>query len=279
MITSLPYESTILHQLISLIGESLFFFLLLTHSENENWIKLIIKSLPKTLKSNIVFYTLDLILVSSILVIIHSYLAPFFENYSLSLLSTLVNGTNLFSILILLLAIIVGDFIGYWRHRLEHSKLLWPFHLAHHSDNDMTWFTIYRFHPINRLTTSLIDIGILKIIGFPLWAIGLNIIIRHYYGMFCHSKVDLDYKKWGCIFISPNAHQWHHVHKGKGINSNFATIFSIWDILFKTYYLPGKCNEAFGVDGIDGDKLFIQYFYPLLILKNKLTKYCRIISK
>ena len=59
--------------------------------------------------------------------------------------------------LIILVAIFVGDFVGYWRHRLEHSRLLWPAHAVHHSDTAMTWLSLQRFHPINRLTTLAID--------------------------------------------------------------------------------------------------------------------------
>lgn len=37
----------------------------------------------------------------------------------------------------LLIAVAVGDLIGYFRHRLEHSTWLWPIHSMHHSDREM----------------------------------------------------------------------------------------------------------------------------------------------
>ena len=47
--------------------------------------------------------------------------------------------------LVVLAAVFLGDFIGYWRHRLEHTTVLWPAHAVHHSDTEMTWLTLARF--------------------------------------------------------------------------------------------------------------------------------------
>src|SRR5690606_20796410 len=60
------------------------------------------------------------------------------------------------ALVVIFAAIFIGDFIGYWRHRLEHSRLLWPSHSIHHSDDKMTWLTLHRFHPINRISTYII---------------------------------------------------------------------------------------------------------------------------
>jgi len=72
-------------------------------------------------------------------------------------------------VLVGFLAVFAGDFIGYWRHRLEHTPPLWPAHAIHHSDTTMTWTTLFRFHPINRLSTVLIDTAFLALLGFPPW--------------------------------------------------------------------------------------------------------------
>src|SRR5438067_7944251 len=34
-------------------------------------------------------------------------------------------------------AVVAADFVGYWRHRLEHTRLLWPSHSIHHSHTDV----------------------------------------------------------------------------------------------------------------------------------------------
>lgn len=147
----------------------------------------------------------------------------------------------------LLAAIFIGDFVGYWRHRLEHAWWLWPTHAIHHSDTEMTWLTLSRFHPINRLTTVAIDTSALLILGFPAWAVVLNGLVRHYYGQLIHADLPWTYGKLRAVFVSPVMHRWHHVREIAGSGSNFATVFSVFDRAFGTYHMPGLCNTALGI--------------------------------
>lgn len=165
--------------------------------------------------------------------------------------------------LVLFLTIFLADMVGYFRHRLEHTRLLWPSHVLHHSDADMTWMAIYRFHPINRLTTSVIDSGALFVVGFPAWAIAINYLVRHYYGAFIHANLPWTYGWLGKVFVSPAMHRWHHVREGQGVGSNFATVFSVFDLLFKTYYVPGPCNVPLGVNGINDQSYLSQLLLPV----------------
>lgn len=159
---------------------------------------------------------------------------------------------NLPSIIVVLLAIFIGDFVGYWRHRLEHTPLLWPSHAVHHSDTEMTWLTLERFHPINRITSFLIDNAALLALGFPPYAIVAKSLVRHYYGYLIHADLPWTYDRWSYVFVSPAMHRWHHAADSRAFNSNFATVFSVFDRFFGTYYVPGPCNSALGVtDSMD----------------------------
>lgn len=149
--------------------------------------------------------------------------------------------------LVMLVAIFVGDFVGYWRHRLEHTPLLWPSHAVHHSDTQMTWFSLERFHPINRFTTFIIDGVALAMLGFPTYAVIANGVIRHYYGYFIHADLPWTYGKFGRIFVSPAMHRWHHAADPKAFNTNYATVFSIFDQAFGTWRVPGRCTVPLGV--------------------------------
>ena len=170
---------------------------------------------------------------------------------------------NMPDALVLFLTIFLADMVGYFRHRLEHTRILWPTHVLHHSDADMTWMAIYRFHPINRLTTSIIDAGALFVVGFPAWAIAINYLVRHYYGAFIHANLPWTYGWLGKVFVSPAMHRWHHVREGQGVGSNFATVFSVFDLLFKTYYVPGPCNVPLGVNGINDQSYLSQLLLPV----------------
>ena len=172
-------------------------------------------------------------------------------------------------------AVFFGDFISYWRHRLEHTRTLWPSHAIHHSDTEMTWLTINRFHPINRLTTMSVDIAFLAVLGFPQWALVANVMVRHFYGEFIHADFPWTYGPLGRVFVSPVMHRWHHARDVDGSGSNFATVFSVFDQAFGTYYAPGLCNVPLGVNDDMGKGATGQLLYPFVAWSRRLAKRLR----
>ncbi len=160
-------------------------------------------------------------------------------------------------------AVFLGDFIGYWRHRLEHTQLLWPSHAVHHSDTQMTWLALERFHPINALTTLIIGNAFLFAIGLPPYAVIATNLVRHYYGNFIHADLPWTYGPLGKIFVSPAMHRWHHASDPKAYNTNFATVFSIFDRMFGTFRVPGPCDAPLGVTDDIGEGVVAQLSYPL----------------
>lgn len=160
--------------------------------------------------------------------------------------------------------VFIGDLASYWRHRLEHTRLLWPSHAIHHSDTDLSWLTLARFHPINRLTTAAVDIVILAMLGFPAWALVANEMVRHYYGEFIHAEFPWTYGPLSKVFVSPVMHRWHHARDVVGAGSNFATVFSVFDRAFGTYHVPGLCTVPLGVVDEIGPGLWAQLRYPVV---------------
>ena len=156
-----------------------------------------------------------------------------------------------------LAAVALGDYVGYWRHRIEHCPLLWRFHATHHSDRAMSWFSLNRMHPVNRLTTTTIDSAALALAGFPLWAVALNGIVRNAWGYFIHADLRWTLGPLGALLISPSAHRWHHVRDEAMAGTNFATIFTLWDRLHGTFQ-PSRepCREPTGVEGHSGGFLY-----------------------
>jgi sterol desaturase/sphingolipid hydroxylase (fatty acid hydroxylase superfamily) len=161
----------------------------------------------------------------------------------------------------MLAVVFVGDFVGYWRHRAQHSKWLWPAHAIHHSDTRLTWFSLERMHPVDRLGSAL-DTVILAALGFPFWAQGLNVFVRHYYGYLIHADVPWTLGKAGLVLNTPAMHRWHHARDIEGSGSNFATVFSIFDRAFGTYYQPGPCKAPLGVREDMGEGALGQYLHP-----------------
>lgn len=170
------------------------------------------------------------------------------------------------SIVLTLLSLLVFDFAVFFEHYLSHKILfLWEFHKIHHIAEDLNPLTAYRSHPVNQccfiLMVSLFSGTYSGIVGyffnsshayvlfagqnffmFILLILGLNLQ---------HSRVFIRYPRIiRRILISPAYHQLHHSSDRHHHDINFGFIFSFWDSLFKTQYLPSnEKNLRFGVSG------------------------------
>lgn len=151
--------------------------------------------------------------------------------------------------LVLLACVAVSDFVGYWRHRAMHLAPLWPVHAIHHSDRAMTWLALARFHPLNRMITTVVSALSLAALGFPPWAVAANGLIRNWYGYYLHADLPWTYGPVvGRIFVSPVLHRWHHTRDRALSGRNFATVFAFYDLLFGSWACPAKDVGPLGID-------------------------------
>jgi|CXWL01.1.fsa_nt_gi sterol desaturase/sphingolipid hydroxylase (fatty acid hydroxylase superfamily) len=210
---------------------------------------------------NLTLYAFDALLIAPALGLIAAALTAWIGSQGWTLLSA-QHWTHVSAWLVLAIALFAGDFVGYWRHRLEHTAPLWPAHAVHHSDTAMTWTTLHRFHPINRLTTTLIDGAALALLGLPPWVVLANALTRHYYGMFIHMDLPWTFGPLGRVLVSPAMHRWHHVRDSAYAGKNFATLFSVFDQAFGTYHAPGPCTAPLGVPDDMGRGALGQLLHP-----------------
>jgi sterol desaturase/sphingolipid hydroxylase (fatty acid hydroxylase superfamily) len=210
---------------------------------------------------NILMHFIDAMLVAPLLLLLAVGMGELFKTYQLTLLPpSFWDGVN--PVVVGLLAVFLGDFIGYWRHRLEHTPLLWPSHAVHHSDTEMTWLAIFRFHPINRFTTVVIDYAFIMSLGLPPYAVLVNSLVRHYYGAFIHADLPWTFGIFKYVFVSPAMHRWHHSMDPKAYNTNYASVFSLFDVAFGSFRVPGVCDTPLGVPQNMGVGLESQLAYP-----------------
>lgn len=212
---------------------------------------------------NIRIILFNVIVMTPFLVAVSQAQSDFFAHHNLVFLPA-NTWDDVPAAITILVAIIVGDFTGYWRHRLEHTRFLWPSHAVHHSDTAMTWLTLDRFHPINRFTTLVFDSAVLLLLGFPPFALIANNLTRHYYGYFIHADLPWTYGKFGRVLVSPAMHRWHHAADTSYYHTNFATVFSVFDWMFGTYRVPGECNAPLGLRGKMKPTLLGQLSYAFL---------------
>ncbi|PZO54141.1 MAG: fatty acid hydroxylase [Alphaproteobacteria bacterium] len=226
-------------------------------------------------RTNLLLFTFDIIAVTPLLVLMMASVGAWLQTQGLRLFSA-AQWEALPAALVVFIALFIGDFVAYWRHRLEHVGLIWPWHAIHHSDERMTWTTGLRFHPLNRLTTTLIDMSALALLGLPIWAVVVNGMVRHYYGMFIHMDLPWTYGPLGRVFVSPAMHRWHHVRDARGAGVNFATLFSVFDQAFGTYHVQGPCAAPLGVRDEIGKGAFAQLVWPLRVLMRNLRFRARV---
>lgn len=150
----------------------------------------------------------------------------------------------------LLIQIIIGllikDFIEWLIHNLLHRvPYLWRIHQLHHSIKIMDWIGNTRFHFLEIIVYKFLKYLPLIFLQFSFEALLIIDIFSTLIGHLNHSNLKITWGPLKYIFNSPAMHIWHHDktnHYPKG--QNFGIVFSIWDWIFQTAYMPsGQPNE------------------------------------
>jgi hypothetical protein len=81
---------------------------------------------------------------------------------------------------------------------------------------------------------------------------------------FVHANLNWTLGPLRFVVATPVFHRWHHARPGEGGNANFAPLFSLWDVLFGTFYMPERRVPAnYGIDDPSFPQSFIgQLVYP-----------------
>jgi sterol desaturase/sphingolipid hydroxylase (fatty acid hydroxylase superfamily) len=144
--------------------------------------------------------------------------------------------------------LVLSDFLMYWIHRVFHGKRMWRYHAIHHSAEDVDWTTAYRFHPINLWLDPLLVDAVMLFMGIPVIVFLLLAPFNTVTSVYVHANLNWTLGPLKYVFASPVFHRWHHTLPDQGGDKNFASNFSLWDVLFGTFYMPaGKLPENYGV--------------------------------
>jgi sterol desaturase/sphingolipid hydroxylase (fatty acid hydroxylase superfamily) len=168
-------------------------------------------------------------------------------------------------IVALFLAFFTTDFFQYWAHRIFHNHVyLWRFHSVHHSTQHMDWLAGSRTHFIDIFFTRAMTFIPLYVLGFSSTVFSVYIIFIAIHAVLIHANTRINFGFLKYIFTTPQYHHWHHCEDPKYYGKNFAAVFPCIDMIFGTYYLPGKTwPEGTGVHEGQYPKGFIkQTIYP-----------------
>ena len=148
----------------------------------------------------------------------------------------------------LALVVLLGDFLIYWGHRLQHRvDFLWRFHCIHHSAEHLDWLAAHREHPVDSLYTILIVNLPVFALGFPIGALAYFAAFRGLWAILIHANVRFPLPGSLRVLIgAPELHHWHHDRDRDA--GNYANVSPLMDVLFRTYHCPDHEPESLGVN-------------------------------
>jgi sterol desaturase/sphingolipid hydroxylase (fatty acid hydroxylase superfamily) len=140
--------------------------------------------------------------------------------------------------------LVVLDFIDYWLHRGQHQfAWWWGLHSLHHSQRQMTMWSDNRNHLLDDLIRDSILVIAARLIGIAPGQFVAVVACTQLLESLSHANV----RMWfGPVFervlVSPRFHRLHHSigagHESAGRGTlgghNFAVLFPVWDLLFRT---------------------------------------------
>jgi len=139
------------------------------------------------------------------------------------------------------------DFMLYVWHLLNHEiPLLWRFHRVHHSDLNMDVSTATRFHLGELAISAVIKISLIFFLGASPTGVLIFESVLVLCTQFHHSslKVPKSFETlWWILFVPPSMHRIHHSVKIKERDTNYGTIFSLWDRILGTLIINVDQNE------------------------------------
>ncbi len=247
MNTLIDYFETIpsLHRGLILVGGIAIFWLI------ENAFPLFKFQYNKINHAGInIFFTVTTIIINFVMAFILLLAADFAIQQNFGILQWLPE-MNIW--VYTLVGLLLLDFIGaYLVHLIEHKvKILWRFHLIHHTDTWIDTTSANRHHPGESVIRFVFTVLGVLIVGSPMWMVFLYQSLSVVFSQFNHANIPLPKKLdklLSYFIISPDMHKVHHHYKLPYTDSNYGNIFSVWDRIFGTYSYLERDKIVYGVD-------------------------------
>ena len=163
--------------------------------------------------------------------------------------------------------LLVLDFWIYLWHRANHVfPLLWRFHVVHHLDETLDTSTGLRFHVGEVILSSLVRAGVIFLLNIPLQTVVIFETLIAVAALFQHSNVRLPgplERALSKLIVTPSLHWIHHHALRADTDSNYATVLSFWDLVFKTRSRTQRTPElAIGVEHMHDRNLWSLLLTP-----------------
>ena len=132
------------------------------------------------------------------------------------------------------------DFLGYWLHRGQHQiNVWWALHSLHHSQRHMSFWSDDRNHLLDDFLMDGAFALVALLIGVAPAQFVTIVIASRVLQSLAHANLRLSFGRMGeYLLVSPRYHRVHHAmglgHTGLHQGCNFAVLFPVWDVLFRT---------------------------------------------
>ena len=139
------------------------------------------------------------------------------------------------------------DLAIYVQHRMMHRvPLLWRLHKVHHADPDFDVTTAARFHPAEIMLSMLYKMACVALIGPAALAVFVFEALFNAATLFTHSNLGLPKsldRMVRKLLVTPDMHRIHHSALRGETDSNYGTLLSLWDRLFRSYTSEAKAGR------------------------------------
>jgi sterol desaturase/sphingolipid hydroxylase (fatty acid hydroxylase superfamily) len=137
--------------------------------------------------------------------------------------------------------------VGYWVHRIWHTRVFWHVHRFHHSAPEMNYLTIFRIHPAETMVRIFFFISPMILLEASKTILLISLVVNTALNYILHSDLEWDFGWVGRWLIgSPAVHRLHHSMDAEHQNKNFSNC-PLWDRVFGTWYEGDKKPSAYGV--------------------------------
>jgi len=160
-------------------------------------------------------------------------------------------------------SVVVLDIVSYGWHRANHQlRWLWQFHQVHHSDPTFTVSTGVRFHPGELLLSLPVRLSAVVVLGAPPESVLFFELIFAVANLVEHGDINLPARlerRLAHVLVTPALHRRHHSKWVPELNTNFGTIFSLWDRCFRTFLASDSAADVqTGLPGMSGTPGLLQ---------------------
>ena len=132
-------------------------------------------------------------------------------------------------------ALLMYDFLYYWKHRAGHEiHLMWAAHVVHHSSEDYNLSTALRQSASDFLLNWLYYLP-MALLGVPVLVFVVVGLVNLLYQFWPHTQLIGKLGWFDRVFCSPSNHRVHHGQNDYCLDRNYGGILILWDRLFGTF--------------------------------------------